>query len=520
MRLTDLLIFPIVALWQQKGRTLLTTLGVVFGAFVLAASLSINHGVQQTIIRESKQNDALRRVNVHPRWDGGQKSEDGPEIVIEGNMSEEKRQRIRTALVKQQKQTSPPETNLRLTPETLRQLASIEHVQRIEPHVQFQDFAVINEKKFQTNIESAPPQDSAHVRRIVAGRFFETADEPSAVVSEFLLYRSEIIDDEAVAAAVGKKMTIEIHSGQRSENEALRLYHYRPNGREETPAEVEIVSRLNEQLPQMVKHLDLTASDRAMLDHFFETHAQTTESQTVISREFTIVGVIRQVSEEEESNRRWWDYLGGNADIFLPCQSAADLFFESPAHRQYGLSQTLLVADNEEHVKGIARQVKDIGFQSYAPVEFIEREQFTWRLVFGGMTCVATVALLVAAMGITNTMLMNVLERTREIGIMKSVGAAGIHIQAIFLIEGILIGASGGVIGLLLALAASYPGDAWLRSMVERDMNMKLKDALFVFPPWLIATVILFAVLVTTAAAFYPARRAALVDPVSALRHE
>ena len=51
-------------------------------------------------------------------------------------------------------------------------------------------------------------------------------------------------------------------------------------------------------------------------------------------------------------------------------------------------------------------------------------------------------------------------------------------------------------------------------------MNVKLKDALFVFPPWLVVTVILFAVVVTTCAALYPARRAALIDPVAALRHE
>ena len=68
MRLTDSLILPVAALWQQKLRTLLTTLGVVFGAFVLAASLSIGEGVQETIDRESHRSEVSRRIEVFPKW--------------------------------------------------------------------------------------------------------------------------------------------------------------------------------------------------------------------------------------------------------------------------------------------------------------------------------------------------------------------------------------------------------------------------------------------------------------------
>jgi putative ABC transport system permease protein len=87
-------------------------------------------------------------------------------------------------------------------------------------------------------------------------------------------------------------------------------------------------------------------------------------------------------------------------------------------------------------------------------------------------------------------------------------------------VEGALIGLVGGGLGLLLAWAASLPGDHWIRSMVQRDLNIELKEALFVFPPWLLLVVVLFAVLVTTLAAVYPARRAAKLNPVTALRHE
>src|SRR5207248_5009508 len=176
--------------------------------------------------------------------------------------------------------------------------------------------------------------------------------------------------------------------------------------------------------------------------------------------------------------------------------------------------------DREQNVKEVKQRVQELELNGFDALEYIERERLMYLLIFGAMTCIAAVALLVAALGIANTMLMSVLERTREVGIMKAVGAGNRHVQAIFLLEGAMIGLFGGGVGLLLGWAASFPGDAWVRGMVTRDLKIELKEAIFVFPPWLVLAVLLFALLVTTLAAVYPARRAAKVNPVSALRHE
>src|SRR5262249_44254405 len=133
---------------------------------------------------------------------------------------------------------------------------------------------------------------------------------------------------------------------------------------------------------------------------------------------------------------------------------------------------------------------------------------------------VATVALLVAALGITNTMVMGVLERTREIGVMKAVGARDGHVQFIFLVEGALVGAVGGVLGILLSWVASFPGDGVARELVQKQTSRPLEGSLFVYPLWLTLGVPLLATLITTLAAVYPARRAARVNPITALRHE
>src|SRR5271155_5115498 len=98
MRLADLLTLPIAALWQQKVRSLLTTLGVVFGAFVLAASLSIGEGVQETIDRESHRQDISRRVQVFPSWNPVRANSDSRDLKVEGNLTDARRDRIRKSL--------------------------------------------------------------------------------------------------------------------------------------------------------------------------------------------------------------------------------------------------------------------------------------------------------------------------------------------------------------------------------------------------------------------------------------
>jgi putative ABC transport system permease protein len=103
---------------------------------------------------------------------------------------------------------------------------------------------------------------------------------------------------------------------------------------------------------------------------------------------------------------------------------------------------------------------------------------------------------------------------------MKAVGAGNGHVQMIFLLEGALIGLLGGGLGLALSRLAAIPADARMRAMVSRDLKVELKGSLFVFPTWIVVSVIVFAAVVTTLAAVYPARRAAKINPVTALRHE
>ena len=123
------------------------------------------------------------------------------------------------------------------------------------------------------------------------------------------------------------------------------------------------------------------------------------------------------------------------------------------------------------------------------------------------LSAIAAVSLLVGGIGIMNIMLVSVTERTREIGIRLAIGARAHDVLLQFLIEAVVISALGGIVGILIGLAGSI-GIAAL---------LKLP---FIFQPGIVAIAVLFSAGVGVAFGFFPARRAARLDPIEALRHE
>jgi putative ABC transport system permease protein len=131
---------------------------------------------------------------------------------------------------------------------------------------------------------------------------------------------------------------------------------------------------------------------------------------------------------------------------------------------------------------------------------------------------IGAIALIVAGLGIINTMVMSILERTREIGIMKAIGGSENEIKMIFFVEAAVIGFIGAIFGLILGWIvtkiATFVMNTQFLPSGEDPVN------LFYFPVWLILGAFAFSLLISLAAALYPATRAARIDPVKALRHD
>jgi putative ABC transport system permease protein len=515
VRLADILGLSLSALAQQKLRTSLTTLGVVFGTLVLVLSVSIGQGIQETITRESRRYDRMRTIDVWPAWSPRADHMPAEAREVKGAMSEGRRERLRKAIVANwARDHEGPTTPLDRS--RLQALEGLPHVEAVVPDVRLQGRLFLDGQAEPGDCIGDSPNSRDVRERLIAGAPLASADERAAVVSEYLVYRWGLTDDADLERVVGQTLRIELRKVR--VEPGLRLLVVKPGNAAVSPGDERILEQLTKRLPAALDKLDLTPSERDLLRPLLNPQtAPAPADGATAPLEVTIKGVVRLPTEEDW--KAGWGRMS-DADVTLPQKTAEELFLRAAGWAEASFPRATVTMDREEQVKEAVRAIREMGLETRAPLDFIERERFQYLLIFCGMAVVAAVALLVAALGIINTMLMTVLERAREIGVMKAVGARDRHIQAIFLVEGALIGVVGGALGLLLGCAVSLPADAWMRSMVSREMKIDLQESLFVFPPRLTLGCLAFACVVTTAAAVYPARRAARVNPVAALRQE
>ena len=158
--------------------------------------------------------------------------------------------------------------------------------------------------------------------------------------------------------------------------------------------------------------------------------------------------------------------------------------------------------------------VDDMGYEAYSNAEWLESEQKTMGYIQAVLGGIGAVSLLIAAIGITNTMMMSIYERTKEIGVMKVLGCDLRNIRSLFLMEAGFIGLIGGGIGLVLSYLISAVINRVVASASEYMQGISY------IPFWLAGLSLVFAVLVGMISGFFPARRAMRLSPLAAIRNE
>ncbi|WP_135611836.1 ABC transporter permease [Methanococcoides sp. AM1] len=235
---------------------------------------------------------------------------------------------------------------------------------------------------------------------------------------------------------------------------------------------------------------------------------------TVSTRKFTVKGIIQDpegtyIAPELDPRFRVFIPL----DVMQEMQGVTDIgFFFVKAE-----SLEVLEATTDEIDENLARSVgvpsRDLDNEDAKPYVIFSQQDILEQLnqistaLTSILTAIALIALLVGSIGITNIMLVTVTERTKEIGILKSLGYTYRDILTIFVVESAIIGFLGGIFGVILGVIGSYIVNQYL-------------DVPFVFPISLVFLGFSIALFVGVVSGVYPANKAARMDPGESLRYE
>jgi putative ABC transport system permease protein len=525
MRPRDLLLAGLDSLRRQKLRNTLTILGVAIGIATLVASVAVGVGVRRIIEDGFKREHRLREVTIYPGSDRGSDEFAGipPEAIrIEAAMSPQREERIRKRLARDWRRQHTVPAPKPLTPARLRAFAEWEHVIDVEPDVREGARLVFGGQVLHGDVSGF----TGEMDKLGAVMEFGRAPTPGTdelIAHEFVLYQWGARSDDQVRAALGKTIRVEFAGTEARRPEALlAIFDADPTRLSEE--ELRAMTRARDLLPKAVEKLDLPESDRdALLRALGRKRSKhpTDKDYPAVAAEFTLVGVYREPDRKAESDLMILFDEGLTGDVVLPRDRAERLLSSLPRRNDQGFGRAILTVDSDEHLKPVCDRLKAEGYNFFAIGLFLQQARKNTLLIGFTMDFVALLALTVACLGIMNTMFTAVLERVKEIGVMKAVGAKDRHVLVMFLMEGAMIGLVGGGLGVLVGWLVSFPGDNYaLRLIQEQDPNMPQPETVFRYPWWLVVGAPAFAVLVTTLAGLLPARRAAGVEPVIALRAE
>ncbi|MCX5643989.1 MAG: ABC transporter permease [Phycisphaerae bacterium] len=465
MRISDYIGQACGNLWKKKLRTFLTTSGVVIGVGALVCMLAFGQGIQRNVTDQFKKLDLFNYVNVFAAGGPDRPGESSDPDDDGGRRAEHGRRR--GGPVPDANQPSP-----RLDAQALERIGEIDGVEAAFPEMRFPAQIRLGAKELFTLVQVLPADvGRSGLITLRSGACYASNEPNELVISDSLLHRLGVKDPET---ALGTKIE--------------------------------------------VATLTLDFSFTRLLQMVFSSGGQALP----FAREnyaFTVVGVAGRMG--------FMGPLPMQSDVLIPPGAAAkmrklsltsvwDLFAPSGGTASY--SAVTVKVKSPQQVEPVKKEIESQGFRTFALMDQLEQMRIGFLIMDMFLIAVGMIGITVASLGIVNTMVMSILERYREIGIMKAVGATDGDVQRIFLFESGTIGLLGGLFGLSLGWAVSMVINEVINILMARQGAPRMDY--FSFPWWLCLGAILFSILVSLLAGVYPTRRAARVDPVVALRHD
>ncbi len=470
MRLSDVSRLALENLWRTRLRTVLTTLGVIIGIGALVSMVSFGSGLQHNIASEFRELELFTSMQVLPG------DIDMSDPIASGMRAMEGDVEV-------------------LDDETLEALRAIPGVRLAYPEVSFPARLTLDEGEAQTTVRALPVGLGEYkpFSELPYGRFFETDDEASIVVSQNLL------EDMGIRLTDVPEPT---RRAREDTTETYQMLHSSDVLGRTIALHTSVVDA--GELMRSVARLQIPTGELPIREELTE---------------LTIVGVL------ERSGGFSGFGFGGRAIVSsgtaeaiprLAISSVWDLIGGGGGESGYS-SINVRVASMKD-LDAARDEIEAMGLSTVTIADHLEDVRSAFVIMDALLGAVGTIALLVAGLGIANTMVTSILERTREIGVMKAIGGGEWDIRRIFFVEAAVIGLMGGVLGLVLGWLVTRLANVIANAYI-RPYGVAATD-LFHMPLWLIFGALGFSVVVSLLAGIYPAARAARVDPVTALRHD
>ncbi len=493
MTLRDQVGLALGNLGRTRLRTLLTTLGVVIGIGAMTSMVSVGSGMQRNVLKAFNEQNLLTTVTVQPAGAAPMRSFD-PDDPDRGAPRQGRRQPAARA-------SGADSTSGRAAPplddEAVRTIMALPGVRAAWPSLTVSGLVRLGEGRRYISLEGMPPEplreglDGGRLT-LLAGRVYGEGEEGGVVLSERLV---SSLAGEGVSpdSLVGTTVTFLIPQAPGAGGENA------PPTRTLEPGEMG--------LPSFLQGLPVSGLLRAMGGSLMQ----------VVELHLEVLGVLQGAGT-------FGDYLG--TAVYVPMETVRPLY----SRALLSMESVLTGETRGDEYASVQARVRDVsvlpevearieglGFRATSLLDDLDEIRRGFVLLNSFLAVLGGVSLFVAMMMIVNTLVMSVIERTREIGLLKALGATSNDITRLFLAEAGVIGLMGWLGGLLLGWVV-----ARITNLIVNYGLLTPSDPhidIVAYPLWLVLGSLGVAVLVSLAAGWYPARRAARVDPVVALRY-
>ena len=488
MTFRDLVVVSAGNMWRMKLRATLTIAGVVIAIAAFVSMLSFGAGNQEYIENEFNELGLFSTMQVMP---------------------------------KNKESASDTTIYKKLDSGSLEQLALVPGVNLVYPYEAFSVNVTFGDSSIDSRAQALPSTaiQTKLFSRLVAGAAFDSNNSRQVIISETLMNKLGIT---APDSAIGKELSISVRVSTIDSGLAHILVD---NGESmlDRAKRIHYDSLLHSKYRGRVIRTEVNEVLRRFLNGF--TKAKETISDTLV-----ICGVretmgsggrlrVEPVSMPIETATKFTTkgFSGSPIEIFS-AMSSGTLLTEPDDNSGKTFSQVTLDFNPKIPYKTIRDSVEGLGFRTFSFAAEFEKIQQVFIYFDLALGVVGLIALITASLGIVNTMVMSINERRREIGVLKSLGADDSDIRRLFLIEsGVMgvLGTAGGILfGWIITRIVSAIAQAYMKSEGIPPLD------LFALPVWLILIALGIGVGVNMLAGWYPAARAARVDPVAALRNE